>query len=171
MREISKQHETNNLHYQVYMYGDGPHGTLKNKIDHKQKLMMCKRSENMRVGVMLQTGTWDLSVRSLKQTLNEVLPSLNNSLRQLRIQQSKFLKMLVIGPPPYNSAQEISAGRSNDEIAIFDSRLMKNCKGKTNFPITVCLARCFCDTETASRTRVIILFALKLMIVRVILGN
>ena len=114
---LQKPYETEHLRYQTFVYTMDKN--KKNK-DHRH-MQLCKSGKNMKVGLILQTGSWDLSFHKLQKNLDTVLPSLNETLRYLHA--TKFFKILVTGPPPFNSAQPLNSGRSNDEIAIFDNNL------------------------------------------------
>ena len=127
-REFGKEQETEDMHFQTFVYKTN----TTDKTDDDRHMIICEGGPNMKIGLMIQTGSHDLSRNPLRRNLAYVLPSLKQTFEQLHA--AKFVKILVTGPPPFNSVQEnIISGRSNDEIAIYDSSLMKIAK-ENNLP-------------------------------------
>ena len=107
------------MHFQTFVYKT----SNAYKTNDDRHTIICAGGPNVKIGLMIQTGTHDLSRNPLRRNLANVLPSLKQTFNLLHAEI--FVKILVTGPPPFNLAQENILGRSNDKIAIYDSLLMK----------------------------------------------
>ena len=89
-----------------------------------QSLKFCKASKKLKVGIIVQTGSWDLSFLGLNTSLVTVMPVLNKSMHVLsKIQQNtENMKILVMGPPPLNPAR-LKIGRSNADAMLYNQAL------------------------------------------------
>ena len=127
--DIWKEEETRDLRFQFFVYQYTVNTTHGRNTD--QNVVICKSGKNMKIGMMIQVGSHDLSLNPMKSNFEDLNTSLKETLKLL--QPSKYVNILVTGPPPFNSKQLLKSGRSNDDIAIYDRHLMKITK-EINLP-------------------------------------
>ena len=94
------------------------------KINDTMKMGFCSSDPDMRIGIIAQSGSWDLSFLGLDTSLNEVFPVLDEALGAVSrtIGSMDHIKLLVMGPPAFNPTYYRS-GRSNGEIQLYTAAM------------------------------------------------
>ena len=95
------------------------------KANDSQKIKMCRPGKNMKVGMFVQTGSWDLSFKALAGSREEVFPRLEEAMKKLSETKHRNLGNLdfvIMGPPPCNP-KSLKRGRSNAEIELYNQAL------------------------------------------------
>ena len=102
----------------------------------KEMRSVCNRDILVNTTVLLQTGSWDLAYNRFQFTLKMLYATLEPAIRTISSyeRRSKFLKVLMMGPPPFYSLDQYATCRNDDIIQIFSHTLGQICgKHKLRF--------------------------------------
>jgi hypothetical protein len=84
-------------------------------------IQICAHNDSIQTGLLLQLGSWDLSYKGLKYSLDTVVPRVDIAVGKLSAFQKRHpsVKIAVMSPPPHLSAR-YAVTRNNDGVQLFD---------------------------------------------------